>query len=736
MGFEEPTPFSSASEWAAAYKEHGLCVIPATVSPDGKKKHPIGKWQSFTVDGMDQQTFDGFYGAKGSNSRNLTMGFITGMASRPILDNDNYGLLVIDIDVKGEENGNSTWNAWLKKYVAFEPETWEAKTGSGGRHIYFAIHRDDMIGNTQSTIAGIDVRAQGGFVMAPPSPHYIQGQRYEWVRPPWEVEIEIIPFWLKNELREIMGVQPGLLEGGSSMRSTPAGLLEGGSSARSTPIDYGEPPPFDPPTNTGNRNAFGLLIDGRDKHMADVAYACVADLRRASPVRPPESEWTTIIEGAYQTYSMGVASRLPGDKDACLEIEKRGRTAMRDKIVRHLNKWDTSIAAAASVAKPSKTTFNFGGQEYQTFDAAAQTLENTEEASAPFKASELSGKAPERKWLWDQWIPANAVTSLYGDGGVGKSLLAQQLLYAVASGGEFMGTRMPKMKALAAFCEDDRDELHRRHENIVRANGGFSSIFDDVYLWPRVGFDNILVTFDPKLGPRKSAFFANLCNVIEAIRPGLVILDTAADMFGGNEIIRFEANYFVKSVAGQLIKLANMRGEDMSVIILAHPSQAGRMSGTGESGSTGWNNAVRSRLYLRRPEAEEGMSSDMRILTRMKSNYSASGDEESLNLMWSEGVLQLTGGTAAHFTDDDRRRFDSIRQELVRSVADAWSRGEPYVSKPKHPRELNVSMIRQLGAIGYKREQIAETIIQASRDGDIEIARTKEKRGWRKAGQT
>ncbi len=41
---------------------------------------------------------------------------------------------------------------------------------------------------------------------------------------------------------------------------------------------------------------------------------------------------------------------------------------------------------------------------------------------------------PERLWIVRDWIPDGAVTMLGGDGGVGKSLLAMQLLTAASTG--------------------------------------------------------------------------------------------------------------------------------------------------------------------------------------------------------------------------------------------------------------------------------------------------------------
>ena len=43
-------------------------------------------------------------------------------------------------------------------------------------------------------------------------------------------------------------------------------------------------------------------------------------------------------------------------------------------------------------------------------------------------------RPPPRRWIVPEWVPAGVVTGLYGDGGLGKSLLAQQLQTAMAIG--------------------------------------------------------------------------------------------------------------------------------------------------------------------------------------------------------------------------------------------------------------------------------------------------------------
>ena len=74
----------------------------------------------------------------------------------------------------------------------------------------------------------------------------------------------------------------------------------------------------------------------------------------------------------------------------------------------------------------------------------------------------------------------------------------------------------------------------------------------------------------------------------------------------------------------------------MSLIVLAHPSLNGLNTGAGTSGSTGWSNSVRSRLYFSQPSGEDA-DPDLRVLELMKSNYSRIGT--TLNVRWKDGVF-------------------------------------------------------------------------------------------------
>jgi hypothetical protein len=90
------------------------------------------------------------------------------------------GIFVVDIDAKND--GVASLQA-LEAEMGPWPKTLKVLTGSGGgsSHLYFQLPVGKSIRNSTSVLApGIDVRGDGGYVVAPPSRH-VSGARYRFV---------------------------------------------------------------------------------------------------------------------------------------------------------------------------------------------------------------------------------------------------------------------------------------------------------------------------------------------------------------------------------------------------------------------------------------------------------------------------------------------------------------------------------------------------------------------------
>ena len=102
------------------------------------------------------------------------------------------------LDVDGEEGGKSI-HALMAKHGRPAP-TVVSVTGGGGRHILWAYA--EGVQNLVRVAPGLDVRSDGGCIVAPPSLH-ASGGRYEWHEQghPARVKLQHSPGWLLEMLR-------------------------------------------------------------------------------------------------------------------------------------------------------------------------------------------------------------------------------------------------------------------------------------------------------------------------------------------------------------------------------------------------------------------------------------------------------------------------------------------------------------------------------------------------------
>ena len=117
------------------------------------------------------------------------VGIVTGPVS---------GVLVLDVDgPEGEEE--------LRKYG--HPVTPMVRTASGGLHLYFR-HPEQLVRTGIRVAPGLDVKAAGGYVVAPPSLG-ANGIPYKWIVSPEDAELADPPGWLIEILERGRPKRPG-----------------------------------------------------------------------------------------------------------------------------------------------------------------------------------------------------------------------------------------------------------------------------------------------------------------------------------------------------------------------------------------------------------------------------------------------------------------------------------------------------------------------------------------------
>lgn len=266
-------------------------------------------------------------------------------------------------------------------------------------------------------------------------------------------------------------------------------------------------------------------------------------------------------------------------------------------------------------------------------------------------------KLTPRRWIIEHLIPEGEPTLIYGPGAAGKSLALFQLGVCIAAGRQFLGRDVPVGRVLFYTCEDGRDEIKRRGEDILKSVGvSWDDVAERLIIIPMRESEHDAMLVDEKLAP--TATYEALKLEINAFKPDVVMMDTLADVFGGDENRRTDAKRFVK----QVIKLSPRATH----ILAAHPSISGIESGRGYSGSTGWPGAVRSHLSFERFEKGkfEG-DKDVRKLFNKKVNYGQEGAGEIL-MRWKEGAFVPIDDAVAETPEAD---VDALFVQLLAKFA-------------------------------------------------------------------
>jgi RecA-family ATPase len=277
-----------------------------------------------------------------------------------------------------------------------------------------------------------------------------------------------------------------------------------------------------------------------------------------------------------------------------------------------------------------------------TADAKTEKPSDTSAPALPFIdiAAWKDQPVPERQWIVKNRIPANNVTLLSGEGSVGKSILSLHLAVAVALGRDWLGSLPEPGPALVACCEDDADELWRRLDLIFQHFGAAYTDFKDLHVIALAGGETLMAAPDRHGLIKITKLFENIRGAACDLRPKLIVLDNAADIYGGNENDRAQVRQFVGILRGMAMAAG------AGVLLTSHPSLTGINTGTGLSGSTAWNASVRSRLYFKRAttDKDEEPDPDLRVLEVMKANYGPIG--ETITVRWTNGLFLPVGGAS------------------------------------------------------------------------------------------
>jgi Bifunctional DNA primase/polymerase, N-terminal len=230
----------SPSQYAERYVRLGMAVLPlhwpvphegclacscGRVDCASPAKHPFAK---LVANGLRDASRDSVVTNRWFQNSELNIGIATGAVS---------GIIALDIDPR--HRGDETLIVLERQHGPL-PKTWQFLTGGGGEHILFR-HPGGRVPNSAGKIGGgIDVRGDGGYIVAPPSRH-ISGRPYAISvdHHPDEVSLADLPAWLNERLRSRSERKPS---------ARPAGEWRGVAGRTATEANATGPLPASPDT--------------------------------------------------------------------------------------------------------------------------------------------------------------------------------------------------------------------------------------------------------------------------------------------------------------------------------------------------------------------------------------------------------------------------------------------------------------------------------------------------------
>lgn len=181
----QPIPTHYAVDGVCSCVRSGMCYSPG--------KHPVpNKWQS---QAFTEEALKSYW----DECKDYNIGLVTGTRTN---------LVALDVDAKS--GGYESLHTLEEKHGIL-PHTTTASTGGGGKHYLFQYPKGILIPTKGNILSGLDVRGEGGQIIAPPSWHDSGKRRYSWVAgcTPKDISPVPMPDWLIALLEQQEAVWEG-----------------------------------------------------------------------------------------------------------------------------------------------------------------------------------------------------------------------------------------------------------------------------------------------------------------------------------------------------------------------------------------------------------------------------------------------------------------------------------------------------------------------------------------------
>jgi len=527
------------------------------------------------------------------------------------------GMSVVDIDVRDGKEGIT----WCHTNADNLGITKIARTQSGGYHYYYK--HQDGIRNRAGIDRCVDVRGDGGYVIVPPSDGYT---------------------WMNDE---------ELAEYPEFMKEAQSDMVNQNHSSQLT-------------------DAFGSLIDGREKYMSDLVYASTLDYVKEHNATPTE-EW--MVTNVWPTYAIKVKSRT-GD----LEEEDRGITMFMKKIRSTIGKMQREGVPVSKPVTPQvveRGEFDDPIEEEidkgKNIGEVFTPIEITPEFKAPSRRITLKSlaelrSAPPAKFLIAPYIIEKSFGVLFGAPASFKSFLALDWCLSLAHGVDWNGRVVQQGTVVYLALEGQsgiaaRAEAWHRDMNLSESDVPFYAVTVPLSMVDEITGDsdtNLLIeAIEEDLG---------------GVPPTLIVVDTLARSFvGKDENSATDMGLFVRNI--DTIK-AHF---DCTVLAVHH---SGKDSDKGMRGSSALRGAVDSEFEIVRRKDTQQVALHVR-----KQKDTEEAEElwmDAREISWSDGRFGMERSSLVLDPMDGapkKAEIISVDQQIAMDILDKMAINENALEK-------------------------------------------------------
>lgn len=357
---------------------------------------------------------------------------------------------------------------------------------------------------------------------------------------------------------------------------------------------------------------------------------------------------------------------------------------------------------------PASVTINLGGD--------SESVAEIKDDLTALDWTVLEQTPPEApEFLVDGWLPRRTTTLLSANGGVGKSNVALQLAVAMAVGVDWLGIETRRSRVLILSAEDEARVVHFRVANIcANAKVSLSSLRDDLICYDMSAIDSTLWR---EGATDRMQWLADMTRKHEV---DVVIIDNASDVFAGNENDRAQVRGFLRCL--------NMiaAGTDCAILLLAHVDKAsvrmtvGKDTDSTFSGSTAWNNSVRSRWAMTREK-------ERLILAHEKSNLGPRMEKIELEFDPSAKVFRRFGEVAGAASARNALRA-ARRREVLAAFEQAFQQ-DVRVSAAERANMNVRKCVQRFSSVELERDEIESIVAACRREKLLETVSVKQKNG-------